>query len=69
MTNITSTTTLFEEVDPSAFQTTTLGFMFAIGITNFNLTDPTTKYFNIEFSQRVSNPKKTIPITLVPCSR
>jgi hypothetical protein len=43
--------------------------MFAIGINNFNLTDPTTKYFNIEFSQRISNPKKTIPITLVPCSR
>jgi hypothetical protein len=43
--------------------------MFAIGVTNFNLTDPTTKYFNIEFSQKISNPKKTIFYTLVPCSR
>jgi len=43
--------------------------MFAVGVTNFNLTDSHTKYFNVEFSQKISNPKKTTYYTLVPCSR
>lgn len=27
------------------------------------------KYFNIEFSQKISNPKSSTSYTLVPCSR
>jgi hypothetical protein len=66
---ITSQTTLFEEVEPTNFKTTDTPFLFAIGLSNFNLNDPYIKYFNIEISQKISNPKQTISYKLVPCSK
>ncbi len=59
-------------MDPSLFETTGSPFQFAIGINNVNLNDATTKYFNIQFSQRSIDPihgKVTTNYNLQPCQR
>lgn len=69
--NMSSQTTLFQETDPSYFSTKDTPFLFALGITGFNLNSPTLKYFNIEISQKsvVNGTKKTTFYTLSPCNR
>jgi hypothetical protein len=59
-------------MDPSLFDTTQSPFLFAIGITGVNLNDPTTKYFNIQFSQKTTdsvNGKSTTNFNLQPCQK
>lgn len=71
-TNITSTVTQGEETEPSFFSTLNTPFLFAIGLTNINLNDPNTKYFNILFSAKTqfgNGTKITTSVSLVPCQR
>ncbi len=52
------------------FDTISNPFLFAVGITNVNLNDPTTKYFNIGFQQRITDSagRRRVSYTLQPCN-
>jgi hypothetical protein len=65
---ITSQTTLFEETEPTNFKTAET-FLFAVGVSNFDMNDPTTRYFDVEIAQKISNPKQTINLKLEKCKR
>lgn len=70
-TYITSSTTQYEESEPTFFSTDKTPFLFAVGATGFNLTNSTHKYFNVELYQRsvINKTKYTTYFDLVPCEK
>ena len=68
---ISSQTSIFEETEPKYFSTQDSPFLFALGISGFNVNHPTIKYFNIEISQRnvINGVKSSQSFTLQPCDR
>lgn len=70
-TYITSSTTQYEESEPTYFSTEETPFLFAVGVSGFNLTNSTHQYFNIELYQRsiINKTKYTTYFDLQPCQR
>lgn len=70
-TYITSSTTQYEESEPTYFSTDKTPFLFAVGVSGFNLTNSTHKFFSLEVYQRsiINKTKFTTYFDLQPCNK